>query len=135
MGVDDELTRRIIGCAYSVHNELGAGFLEKVYENALRLELEADGLRVRQQAPLAVRYRDQVVGEYFADLLVEDCVICELKAVDSLTKTHETQLVNYLAATGFDTGLLINFAKSVAVRKKFRVFRKTSNPVNPEKSC
>ena len=84
-----ELTKTIIGCAYTVHNTLGAGFLEKVYEQALILELTASGLSVRSQEPLSVKYRDQIVGEYYADLIVEDKVICELKAVDVLKKTSE----------------------------------------------
>ena len=81
-----ELTKKIIGCAFTVHNTLGAGFLEKVYEQALILELKASGLSVRSQEPLSVKYRDQIIGEYFADLIVEDHVICELKAVDVLKK-------------------------------------------------
>ncbi|MEO2151794.1 MAG: GxxExxY protein, partial [Thermococcus sp.] len=76
----------IIGCAFTVHNTLGAGFLEKVYEQALILELKASGLSVRRQEPLSVKYRDPIIGEYFADLIVEDQVICELKAVDVLKK-------------------------------------------------
>lgn len=121
---DAELTYTIIGCAYKVHGELGSGFLEKVYENALRIELEAAGLMAEQQVPLQVRYQDQVVGEYFADLLVEERVVLELKAVDTLAVEHEVQLVNYLNATGLNTGLLINFASRVEVRRKFREYRK-----------
>jgi len=129
-----ELTEKIIGCAYAVHSVLGSGFLEKVYENAMMLELSANGLHANQQVPLPVYFRDERVGEYFADLLVEGQVICELKACDSLTREHEAQLVNYLAATGMDFGLLINFGKSVSVKRKFRVY-KVVNPVNPGKSC
>ncbi len=129
-----ELTEKIIGCAYSVHGALGSGFLEKVYENAMMLELSVSGLSVNQQVPLPVYFRDERVGEYFADLLVEGQVICELKACDAITRDHEAQLVNYLAATGMDFGLLINFGKSVTVKRKFRVY-KVVNPVNPEKSC
>ena len=139
---DKELTERIIACAFKVHQGLGSGFLEKVYENAMLIELQKCGVRVRQQAPIAVTYENQHVGEYFADLLVEDKVICELKAAQMLMPEHEMQLVNYLAATGINTGLLLNFGKSVAVKRKFREFRKpnmsvalSSNPVNPEKSC
>ena len=139
---DKELTERIIACAFKVHQGLGAGFLEKVYENAMLIELQKCGIRVRQQTPIAVTYENQHVGEYFADLLVEDKVICELKAAQMLMPEHEMQLVNYLAATGINTGLLLNFGKSVAVKRKFREFRKpnmsvalSSNPVNPEKSC
>lgn len=118
-----QLTEQLIGASFRVHNELGSGFLEKVYENALAYELRCSGLAVEQQARLAVQYRDQIVGEYFADLLVENRVICELKAVESLTKLHEVQLVNYLSATGIDIGLLINFGRSVTVKKKFRTPR------------
>ena len=129
---DGELTERIIACAYRVHNTLGAGFLEKVYENAMAVELESEGIAFRRQAPLKVMYRGQVVGEYFADLLVGDRVVCELKAEERLSSSHELQLVNYLVATGIDTGLLINFGRSVEARRKFRQFK---NPVNPMKSC
>ena len=139
---DKELTEQIIACAFKVHQHLGAGFLEKVYENAMLVELRKRGLRAKQQAPVAVFYDGQQVGEYFADLLVEEKVICELKAAQALTIEHETQLVNYLAATGLNTGLLLNFSKSVSVKRKFREYRKPvmsaipcTNPVNPEKSC
>lgn len=116
----EELTGRIIGCAYKVHNTLGHGFLEKVYENALRIELAKQGLKVAQQAPIKVHYEGQIVSDYFADLLVEDKVIVELKAVQTLSKAHEVQLVNYLTATGTDIGLLINFGPSVNVKRKHR---------------
>ena len=127
-----DLTEKIIGCAYSVHNTLGAGFLERVYENALAIELTEQGLQFKQQARLGVRYRGREIGEYFADLLIERRVICELKAVDALTRQHEVQLVNYLTATGIDTGLLINFGNRVTVRRKFRHYK---HPVHPETSC
>ena len=127
-----ELTERIIGCAYRVHQTLGAGFLEKVYENALAIELSRNGLSARQQTALPVYYEGEKVGEYFADLVIEEEIICELKACDALAREHEVQLVNYLAATGKDIGLLINFGKSVTVKRKFRIYK---NPVNPEKSC
>jgi GxxExxY protein len=117
---DKGLTEKIIGCAYKVHNTLGAGFLEKVYQNALRIELERLGLEVRQQAPIAVRYEGQTVGEYYADLWVEERVIVEIKTVAALDKSHESQLVNYLVATGVDLGLLINFGTSVQVKRKYR---------------
>ena len=129
---DEGITKRIISSAFAVHNALGGGFLEKVYENAMVLELEEQGLVFRQQARLGVYYRGKEVGEYFADLLVENRVICELKAGEVLNRQHEVQLVNYLAATGINTSLLINFGKSVSVRRKFKIYR---NPVNPEKSC
>lgn len=122
--MDDQLlTEAIIGCAYRVHNTLGQGFLEKVYENALRIELVNRGLGVKQQEPIKVLYGGQVVGEYFADLWVGDRIIVELKAIQSLTKEHEVQLVNYLNATGVDSGLLLNFGPSVQAKRKFRVYR------------
>lgn len=129
--MDKALTEKIIACAYRVHNTLGAGFLEKVYENAMAIELADQSLVVRQQVPLKVLYRGQVIGEYFADLLVKGRVICELKAVETLSRQHEVQPVNYLVATGIDTGLLINFGNSVTIRRKFKTYRKPVNPVNP----
>jgi GxxExxY protein len=127
-----DVTQQVIGAAFAVHTQLGGGFLEKVYENALVLELRQSGLNVRQQYPIPVFYKDERVGEYFADLLINESLICEIKAAVTLTREHELQLVNYLSATGFDTGLLINFGTSVTVRRKFRKYR---NPVNSEKSC
>ena len=93
---DDDLTQKIIGCAYKVHNALGPGFIEKVYENSLRIELEKLGLKVKQQEPINVTYEGQVVGQYRADLWVDDRVVIELKAAKELVKRHEVQLVNYL---------------------------------------
>jgi GxxExxY protein len=116
---DDDLTQEIIGCAYKVHNALGAGFLERVYENALRIELEKLGLRVKQQEPINVTYEGQVVGEYYADLWVDERVLIEVKAVQALVKQHEVQLVNYLSATRIESGLLLNFGPSVQVKRKF----------------
>ena len=118
------LTERIIGCAYAVHNELGSGFLEKVYENALRIELNAAGLAAEQQHPIPVRYHGQLVGDFFADLMLKGQVIVEVKAVQNLAKEHEVQLVNYLAATGIEDGLLINFGPPVEVRRKFKEYRR-----------
>ena len=120
---DDDLTQTIIGCAYTVHNKLGPGFLEKVYENALRIELEKAGFRVKQQEPISVMYDGQVVGEYYADLWVDERVVVELKAALSLVKEHEVQLVNYLTATKVDLGLLLNFGPSVHVKRKFREYK------------
>ncbi len=117
------LTETIIGCAFKVHNALDHGFLEKVYENAMRIELAKCGLKVKQQEPIMVYYDEQVVGEFYADLWVEDCVIVELKAVRSLDKAYEVQLVNYLTATGISTGLLSNFGPSVQVKRKSRQYK------------
>lgn len=120
---NEALTQTIIGCAFKVHNALGSGFLEKVYENALRFELVKRGLRIKQQEPIKVYYEDEIVGEYFADLWIEDQVIIELKAIRKLNKEHEVQLVNYLTATGVDTGLLINFGPSVQIKRKSRIYK------------
>ncbi|MCC5943482.1 MAG: GxxExxY protein [Bernardetiaceae bacterium] len=121
----EELTKKIIGAAYQVHNTLGAGFLEKVYENALRIELERSGFRVAQQYPINVFYKNELVGEFYADLYVNDTIILELKAVENLLPIHETQLVNYLNGTNTDIGLLINFGSSVVVKRKYRVYKNT----------
>jgi len=120
---DDDLTQKIIGCAYNVHIALGPGFLEKVYENSLRIEIEKLGLEVKQQEPINVTYDGQVVGEYYADLWVDGRVVIELKAAQALVRQHEVQLVNYLAATGIDSGLLLNFGPSVQVKRKFREYK------------
>ncbi len=123
----DPLTEKIIGCALKVHNTLGPGFLEKVYENGLCFELAKQGLKVEQQKPIQVYYDGCIVGEFFADMLVEGRVMLELKAIRALSQQHEVQLVNYLTATGLDIGLLINFGPSVQVRRKFREYRPRSN--------
>lgn len=107
-----EITERIIGCAYNVSNNLGIGFVEKVYENAFAIELRAAGLKVIQQFPIKVHYRDAIVGEFFADLLVEDKILIELKAVSELDSNHLAQALNYLRASKLDICLLINFGKS-----------------------
>lgn len=124
---DADLTHKIIGCAYTVHNTLGPGFLEKVYGNALRIELEKLGLRVKQREPINVTYDGRVVGEYYADLLVAERVVIELKAVQAIVKRHEVQLVNYLTATGIDCGLLLNFGPSVQVKRKFREYKPSAS--------
>ena len=124
---DEELTSKIIGCAYKVHKTLGSGFLEKVYENSLAIELRKIGLKVEQQIKIKVFYEGKVVGYYEADILVEDKIIVEVKAVVKLCKEHETQLVNYLVATGINNGLLINFGSSVEVRRKFREYKPRSS--------
>jgi len=127
---DGDLTQQIIGCAYKVHNALGPGFLEKVYESALRIELEKAGFRVKQQEPINVMYDGQIVGEYYADLWVNERVVIELKAALALAKEHEVQLVNYLTATGVNDGLLINFGPSVQVKRKFREYRAKGSLLN-----
>jgi len=104
-----ELSRRILGAAFEVHNELGPGFLEKVYEVAMLYELSQAGIRAKAQAEITVTYKGQVAGSYFADILVEDRVICEVKALQTLAPAHEAQLLHYLKATGIRLGLLLNF--------------------------
>jgi len=113
-----ELSKEIIAAAYRVHKELGHGFLEKVYKNALALELEENGIECSIEIPLQVEYHDKVVGEYYADIIVDNKIILEIKAVSDLVKAHEVQLVNYLKATGVKLGLLINFGKSVEIKRR-----------------
>ena len=110
-GEINQITEKIIGCAYNVSNTLGAGFLEKVYENALAHELRKLDLNVRQQYPIKVLYDGLVVGEYFADLQIEDRVLVELKTVKQLDNIHMAQCMNYLKATDLSICLLINFGK------------------------
>ena len=117
----NELTEAIIGCAYTVANTLGIGFLEKVYENALVHEIRKQLLDVIQQAPITVRYDGVVVGQYAADLVVEDQVIVELKASKEFDKAHVAQCLNYLKATGLGICLLINFGKSKVEIKRLVV--------------
>ncbi|WP_372776550.1 GxxExxY protein [Mangrovibacterium sp.] len=125
---EDVLTKKIIACAYTVHNKLGAGFFEKVYENSMVIELRNNGLKVEQQCPIPVFYEGIKVGDYFADLLVNDLVIVELKAVENLNRQHEVQVVNYLNGIGLEIGLLINFGSSVVVKRKYRKYNLTSEP-------
>jgi GxxExxY protein len=108
----DKITEKIIGCAMTVSNTLGAGFLEKVYENALAIELRKAGLKVEQQKPISVMYSGQVVGHYIADLLVEGVVIVELKAARVIDDIHQAQMLNYLKATHLKIGLILNFGTS-----------------------
>lgn len=124
-----EITERIIAAFYKVYNTLGCGFLEKVYQHAMELELAALGLSVVPQTPLKVYYRGAVVGEYFADLLVEGCVIVELQAVEQLATEHHAQLLNYLKATEIEVGLLLNFGPKPEVRRK--VFETARRQVPP----
>lgn len=107
-----EITEAVIGCAFEVIKELGSGFLESVYEKALLLALSQKGLSVVAQQPLRVSFRGESVGEFFADLLVEEKVLIELKAVKALSPEHQAQLINYLHASGIEVGLLLNFGNS-----------------------
>ena len=114
-----DVTEKIIGCVFAVHNVLGSGFLEKVYERALCIELEKAGLSVESQKPINVFYDKQLVGEFFADILVEGKIILELKSAKSLTEAHAAQCINYLKATALPLCLLINFGGSRAEIKRF----------------
>lgn len=116
---DEELTFKIRGCVFEVFRVLGAGFLEQVYQKALVHELEVQGLRADGQRALEVIYKGTSVGLYIADILVEDRVVVELKAVESLTKAHEAQLLNYLKASGERVGLLVNFTHPKAEIRRF----------------
>ena len=113
-----EITEKIIKAFYKVYNTLGYGFLEKVYENALFIEIVAMGLFVEKQKRIQVYYEKKEVGEYFADMLVEEVVIVELKAAESLCEEHEFQLINYLKATEIEIGLLLNFGKKPELKRK-----------------
>ena len=117
-----DLCGQIIGLAMKVHAVLGPGFLESVYQNALVWELRKSGFRSEAQKPISVKYETQIIGAFAADLLVNDSVIIEVKAVQTLAKPHEVQLVNYLTATGLNEGLLLNFsAQRLEFKKKFRL--------------
>ena len=113
----EELTREIINAAHTVHNELGYGFLEKIYRNALVIELKKRGFSLQTEKPMNVRYDNQIIGEYFADVVVEDKVIIEVKATDRHQRVFEAQLLNYLRAGDLEVGLLINFGSSVEVKR------------------
>jgi GxxExxY protein len=138
-----ELTGKVIGLAMKMHCTLGPGFLESVYKKALQFELIRAGFKVELEKPIQIRYESIIVGDYFADILVNDELIVEIKAIVALATEHEVQVVNYLTATGKDVGLLLNFgARSLEFKKKFRVYRESNaepfmfreNPVNPANS-
>jgi GxxExxY protein len=119
-----EISEQIIKSFYHVYNTLGYGFLERVYENALRNSLRKVGLEVQQQFPISVYFEDEVVGEYFADIVVASKIIVEVKAAESIAKEHESQILNYLKATGYQVGLILNFGpKPSFVRKAFTQLR------------
>ena len=116
-----ELIEKIIGCAYAVYNNMGFGFLESVYEKCLLIELEKAGLQAESQKPIDVLYEGQLVGQFVADIVVNDTVILELKSVRRIGTAHEVQLVNYLVATGKPVGLIVNFGeKKVEVKRRVR---------------
>ncbi len=116
--IQKEITQKIIQAYYHVYNTLGYGFLEKVYMNALITELADMGLKCEKQKPINVFYKDKIVGEYFADVVVNDSVIVELKAAECLIEAHEMQLINYLKATKLEVGVLLNFGKEPEFKRK-----------------
>jgi GxxExxY protein len=133
---NEELTDKIIGCSYRVYNTMGFGFVESVYERCILIELKKLGIMAEAQKEVLVHYEGNIVGQFKADILVENKIVVELKALNQIAKAHEVQLVNYLTATGIDIGLLINFGpKGVDVKRKVRDlnhYRKNLvNPVNP----
>jgi len=113
-----KITEKLIKCYYKVYNTLGYGFLEKVYENAFALELQQNGLDVKCQFPIKVYYENKIVGEYYADIIVNNLIIIELKASTCLLEEHECQLINYLKATEVELGLLLNFGKEAEYKRK-----------------
>ena len=116
-----ELTEKIIGCAYRVYNKMGFGYLESVYEKCMLIELRKAGFDIESQKPIRIQSDGEVVGDFIADILVNDTVILELKSVRKLVEAHEVQLVNYLVATGKPVGLLINFGETkVGVKRKVK---------------
>ena len=114
-----DLTYKIIGCAMEVHKELGAGFLEKVYENALMLAFKEEGILAETQKPLKVKFHGIIVGDYCADIIVEDKILLEIKAVKAIVPEHRAQIINYLTATGIKVGLLINFGSKSLEHERF----------------
>ncbi|MFC1824198.1 GxxExxY protein [Thermodesulfobacteriota bacterium] len=115
------VTETIIGCAYRVYNKMGFGFLESVYEKCLMIELRKAGLDAESQKPITVYYDDEIVGDFIADIIVNDTIILELKSVRRVIKAHEVQLVNYLVATGKPIGLILNFGeRKVEVKRKIK---------------
>ena len=116
--INQEKTSLILKCYYKVYNTLGFGFLEKVYENALFLEMTNMGMNCRKQVPITVFYDGEEIGNYFADIIVDDDIIIELKAAESLCEEHDHQLINYLKATNIEVGLLLNFGLKPEFRRK-----------------
>ena len=118
MMIHEDLTKEIIGICYDVYNELGYGFLERVYQNAMFIELKNNGFDIEVQKKIQVFYKEHEVGWYIADIVVNNCVILELKAQDTLVKANESQLINYLKATECEVGLLLNFGKKPELIRK-----------------
>lgn len=114
----EKLTEKIIECFYNVYNSLGFGFLENVYEKSLLKELEENGLKCKPQVPVNVYYKKELVGKYFADIIVEELIILELKAIERLRREHEVQILNYLKATEIEVGLVLNFGYKPQIKRK-----------------
>jgi GxxExxY protein len=117
--VHKELAYKIVGIAMQVHSELGHGFMEKVYENAMMVVLRHEGMKALQQVPITVRFRNEIVGEYIADIFVDDKVACELKSVEGISNAHRAQALNYLKATGLELALILNFGKEKLEFERF----------------
>jgi GxxExxY protein len=116
-----ELTEKIIGCAYRIYNKMGFGFLESVYEKCMLIELHKEGLKAEAQRSITVSYDNEIVGEFISDIIVEDTIILELKSVKKIVKAHEVQLVNYLVATDKPVGLVLNFGeRKVEIKRKIK---------------
>jgi len=129
----ENLTETIIGCAITVHQTLGPGYLESVYQNALVIELTRAGLQTESHCRIPVYYREEPVGDFFADILVQGAIILELKAIAEIHPAHEAQLVNYLQATGLQVGLVLNFgASQLGIKRKHKTYKPKSPPVSPE---
>lgn len=120
----NQITEKIIGAAFRVHNTLGSGFKEKIYQRAMVVALKKLGLSVEEEFPLSISFDNEIIGKHRADLFVESKIMVELKAILELSQADEVQLVNYLSATKVDDGLLINFGQSVQVKRKYRIYKK-----------
>ena len=127
MSINSQI-RSIIGCSFKVYNTLGFGFLESVYQKALVIELGENDLDVKSECPIDVLYEGHKIGKYYTDLIVNDEIIIELKSIKEISQAHESQLVNYLTATGIETGLTLNFAEQdVQIKRKYRQYNPRSN--------
>lgn len=121
----EELIKMIMNCSANIRRQLGPGYIESVYKNAMLVELEKNALAYEVEKPIKVYYDGTLVGDFYADIIVENRLIIELKVVNALHMAHEVQLVNYLTATGIDDGLLINFgSETLQFKRKFRIYRK-----------
>ncbi len=123
----ETIINTIIQCIYNVRGSLKEGFLESVYQKALLIELRSAGLDAVSEMPIKVYYRNELVGDFKADITIDNSVIIELKAVEILHKSHEAQLVNYLTATGIDNGILVNFGENFKIKRKYRVYRPSNS--------